>query len=413
MAIDYTKSASESIDQYNSRIASARSLASGTVGSSQSLGAPTGTSGSSGTTPTGMTLSQDLTSQFAPQQQSIMDSYNQAKSLTDQSTKDLNTATTDRYQSNIDDQNQVNSNQGKSMLESGRGFVINPGSIVAFQQQADKRIKDLRNQMNDALLNNNAVGARALSDLVVKEQEAITTARSNFLNQYFGIQNETRARAQESRDEQSFQTPEQKQADEIAKAKAIANASPYTLSAGEIRFNSDGKQVASGGPRPLSATAEAAALAQQQAGTAAQQTATQALGNINTLLNNDTYKGITGGGQNPLNALGLANGDAINNYNQLQASLKLGIRGLLKGQGAVSDYEGKILSQAASSLGRNLNNADFKKNLLKIQGVIKTNNGGATTVVVRDKAGNIIGQGDLTGPDIYEAVNAGNSVEYR
>lgn len=147
-------------------------------------------------------LSASLTSAFDPTQNTIMSNYNAAKSLTAGATKNLNQSISDRYGQDISYQQTQDQNSGTGMLEGGRGFVINPGAVVAFQQQADKRVKDLRNQMNDALLNNNASGAKALSDLMVNEQTAITSARTAFLNQYFGSQQEARSQA-------SFQTPEQ------------------------------------------------------------------------------------------------------------------------------------------------------------------------------------------------------------
>lgn len=144
----------------------------------------------------------------------------------------------------------------------------------------------------------------------------------------------------------------------------------------------------------------------------ANQAASQSLGIVNNLLSDDKYTKITGAGQNPLNVLGISNADSINQYNQLQGLLKLGIRKLIKGQGQISDYEGKILGQAASNLGRNLSNDEFGKALKQIRGVIKTNNGQSTTVVVTDKNGKKH-IGDLTGPEIYEAVSDGNTVEYK
>jgi hypothetical protein len=78
----------------------------------------------------------------------------------------------------------------------------------------------------------------------------------------------------------------------------------------------------------------------------------------------------------------------------------------------VSDYEGKILGEASSALSRLTSEEQFKSALQKVRGVLKTNNGMETEVIVRDKNGGILGTGLLTGDDIYEAVNEGNTVEY-
>lgn len=186
----------------------------------------------------------------------------------------------------------------------------------------------------------------------------------------------------------------------------------FTLSPGEKRYDAAGNLIAEGGAKPMTQAQETAAIAKTEKETAAQQSASQSIGLVNNLLAGDAYAKITGVGQNPLNLFGVTNAKELNNYNQLQGLLKLGIRGLLKGQGAVSDYEGKILGQAASALGRNLGDADFKQALLQIRGVLQTNNGGTTNVIVRDKNGKVLGQGELNGQDIYDAVNDGNTIEY-
>ena len=54
----------------------------------------------------------------------------------------------------------------------------------------------------------------------------------------------------------------------------------------------------------------------------------------------------------------------------------------------------------------------MKAALQKVRGVLKTNNGQETEVIVRDKNGKIVGTGLLNGKDIYDAVNDGTSIEY-
>lgn len=56
-----------------------------------------------------------------------------------------------------------------------------------------------------------------------------------------------------------------------------------------------------------------------------------------------------------------------NLYDQLQGMLSLKNRDQLKGSGAISDFEFKVLQQAASSLGTNLSNEDFKRTLAHIK----------------------------------------------
>lgn len=102
---------------------------------------------------------------------------------------------------------------------------------------------------------------------------------------------------------------------------------------------------------------------------------------VNQLLNSDT-NAITGVAQNPFNFVGLSNQKTLNLYNQLQGILKLENRQQLKGQGAISDFEFKVLGDAASSLGRNLSNGEFRSTLQKVKDVLEgkyANAGGLPT----------------------------------
>ena len=90
---------------------------------------------------------------------------------------------------------------------------------------------------------------------------------------------------------------------------------------------------------------------------AANDTATGSINLINNLLSNpgvNKISGIIQGGLK-LGNLGGANAQlARNQYNQVKGLLSLENRSKLKGQGAVSDFEGKMYGSEASSLGRNL-----------------------------------------------------------
>lgn len=198
---------------------------------------------------------------------------------------------------------------------------------------------------------------------------------------------------------------------EIAKSKA-ANDGQFNLSPGETRYDKEGNVIASGGPKPMTDTQEAAQAAQTEKETAAQQSASQSIGLVNNLLNSDRFKSISGAlqtGSVPF----LGDRSAVNEYNQLQGLLKLGIRGLLKGQGAVSDYEGKVLGQASSALSRLTNETQMKEALLKVRGVLKTNNGQITTVeVTNPNTGEKI-TADLSGPEIYQLTSEGNVINYK
>jgi hypothetical protein len=165
-------------------------------------------------------------------------------------------------------------------------------------------------------------------------------------------------------------------------------------------------------PKAPTAAQEAKKIADEEKAVAAQQQASQAIGLVNNLLSGDRYKAISGGiqtGSIPF----LGDRTAVNEYDQLQGMLKLGIRGLLKGQGTISDYEGKILGSAASALSRLTSEDQQKEALQTVRGVLKTNNGQITTVNVKNPETGEVVTADLSGAEIYQLVSEGNTITYK
>ncbi len=62
---------------------------------------------------------------------------------------------------------------------------------------------------------------------------------------------------------------------------------------------------------------------------------------------------------------------ARNLYKQLEGILALSGRNALKGSGAISDFEFRVLKDAQSALGRNLNEEEFKKQLEKVRSALE------------------------------------------
>ena len=93
---------------------------------------------------------------------------------------------------------------------------------------------------------------------------------------------------------------------------------------------------------------------------------------VDTMLQDeDALKSISGwwGGRLPWSGV-FSNQLAANQFDQLKGILSLGEREKLKGTGAISDYESKLLANSASALGRNLSEADFKAELEKIRDIL-------------------------------------------
>ena len=101
-------------------------------------------------------------------------------------------------------------------------------------------------------------------------------------------------------------------------------------------------------------------------GGAASETATQASGIIDQLLLRDTSK-VTGAIDQYTGGLFGEAAYTKSLYDQLKGLLSLEKRTLLKGSGAISDYEFKVLEQAASALRRGLTDEDFRTVLAKLK----------------------------------------------
>lgn len=155
-----------------------------------------------------------------PTPQYLLDDQNKTIMQTYQDRQDAaNTATNANRQlisnnSNEDIyyQNQQNQNQQTSEAESRRGFATNTALVSQLQDQGAKRVRDLEKQRDYLLLNNQAEGAQRIDNLIAQEQTAVTNARTQYIDQLFKQQDEQRANAQLSiqqqqaqREQQSFQ----------------------------------------------------------------------------------------------------------------------------------------------------------------------------------------------------------------
>jgi hypothetical protein len=101
-------------------------------------------------------------------------------------------------------------------------------------------------------------------------------------------------------------------------------------------------------------------------------------------------------------------------YDQLKSILQLAIRGELKGQGTVSDFEGKVLAKAATSINRaKMSEGDFKQSLLDIRGVFSTMAGVDASVTVVNPQTGETDNGFLSREGINDARKQGLTVIYR
>lgn len=90
----------------------------------------------------------------------------------------------------------------------------------------------------------------------------------------------------------------------------------------------------------------------------------------------------------------------------------LAARGKLKGQGTVSDFEGKMLANAQTALKFTQNANDARKELAKIRGAITTSSGGKAPVLIIAPNGQTK-EGMANSQEITEAINNGYVVQYQ
>ena len=101
-----------------------------------------------------------------------------------------------------------------------------------------------------------------------------------------------------------------------------------------------------------------------------------------------------------------------NQIKQLQGNLSLESREKLKGSGAISDFEFRVLQQAASAFAKNLSNEDSRKELRKIKGVMSTAAGLPATVRIKDPTTGTFEEIEATREGIDQAIIDGMLVEY-
>ncbi len=101
-------------------------------------------------------------------------------------------------------------------------------------------------------------------------------------------------------------------------------------------------------------------------------------------------------------------------YDQLKSLLQLDSRQKLKGQGTISDYEGKVLAKAATNLNRaKQSQADFIQTLKDIRGVFANASGMDASVSVIDPQTGESDNGYLSREEIADAVKSGYTIIYQ
>lgn len=98
--------------------------------------------------------------------------------------------------------------------------------------------------------------------------------------------------------------------------------------------------------------------------------------------------------------------------NTLISQLALAARGQLKGQGAVSDFEGRLLKQAQTSLNFNMGPEQARYELAQVEGAIRTSSGLPAMVKITDPETGEAGVVQSNQQGITQAIADGYRVEY-
>ena len=99
--------------------------------------------------------------------------------------------------------------------------------------------------------------------------------------------------------------------------------------------------------------------------------------------------------------------------NTLIADLALAARGELKGQGSVSDFEGRSLKEAQTALKMNMSPEQAKKELAKVRGAIRTSSGMNAKIKITDPNTGQTSILDSNQSQINDAIRDGMQVEYQ
>lgn len=137
---------------------------------------------------------------------------------------------------------------------------------------------------------------------------------------------------------------------------------------------------------------------------------------VNTLIEDPSLSTATGasGVLDPRNYIpGTAVQSTKNQIAQLKGILALDKRSLLKGSGAVSDFEGRTLDRAASAFDTNLSDKDAVKELKQVRGSLVTMAGGAAMITVKDPKDGSTAQTTANSDQIQKMVNDGLIIEYQ
>jgi len=144
-----------------------------------------------------------LASMDAPEGDTIMDKYADREQQLRDASDAAKQLIESRTATAIEDEETAGSRRLESEREARRGFATNRAMFTQMEEVTAKRVRDLGIARDDALASQNFSLAESLSDLIGKEEESITKARQQNLDNLMALSGELRSL-------RGFETPEEK-----------------------------------------------------------------------------------------------------------------------------------------------------------------------------------------------------------
>lgn len=143
---------------------------------------------------------------FAARQEQIQDASDAAKQLIES-----------RSGVAIEEEREAGGRRLESEREARRGFATNRAFFEQIEETTEKRVRDLETKRDDALASQDFTLAESLSGLIGQEQEAITTARQQNLENLMDLSSELRSL-------RGFETPTEAREASFQNALALMGA---------------------------------------------------------------------------------------------------------------------------------------------------------------------------------------------
>jgi hypothetical protein len=141
---------------------------------------------------------------FGEEKKTIMERFAERERLAKEAETAGRGLVESRFAGEIEEAGEVGRRQITSAREAARSLgPASSGALIKIEEEkVNKKIKGLERQRDELLAQGRFDLASRLDDLMVSEQEALTTARQNYLTNFFNVSRELRERA-------AFETPEE------------------------------------------------------------------------------------------------------------------------------------------------------------------------------------------------------------